>query len=38
MGIKRENTTGSLIIKFDIEFPDKLDEAARESISNILDP
>ena len=38
MGIKRENTIGSLIIKFDIEFPDKLDEATRESISNILDP
>jgi DnaJ-class molecular chaperone len=36
MGMKRENNVGSLIIKFEIEFPDKLDDTTRQSISELL--
>jgi DnaJ-class molecular chaperone len=36
MGMKRENDMGSLIIKFDIVFPEKLDEETRKNISAIL--
>lgn len=35
-GMKRENTTGNLIIEFDIVFPDKLTSEQIQTLSNIL--
>jgi DnaJ family protein B protein 4 len=36
LGLNRENSTGNLIIEFDVDFPDTLTAEQIESISNIL--
>ena len=36
LGMKRENAVGRLIIEFDIQFPDSLDETQRQKLHQIL--
>lgn len=37
LGLRRQNKNGNLIIEFNIEFPNKIDENQKEQLNNILE-